>query len=160
MRRIPRDEWINLANYHVWRILKVLEDGGAHSTKEIIGGSSPTITIKYLRLLAGWGLVRYRERQVWPYRKLYTITKLGRALLECYDRIGEIVKVIKGEDILEAIWEPAVQGCPVCNEIFLKNETERVYECPRCGCIFKDGGKILLKPVQEPPRGETHGDQG
>jgi predicted transcriptional regulator len=76
----------------VWRILKALEDSKPHGVREL-SGTNPSTTIRYLRLMTQWGLVQYR----WGFRKkLYSITPLGRRLLECYDQIGEIVKTIRG----------------------------------------------------------------
>jgi len=97
---IPRQEWINLANYQVWRLLKVLQSSKEATIRQIISkaGGSPNTNLAYLYTLAKWRLVKYKElppHSHGSYRKVFSLTPLGVQLLNCYDSIGEIAKKIK-----------------------------------------------------------------
>jgi predicted transcriptional regulator len=96
---IPREEWIDLANYQVWRLLKILQNSKEATVRQIIlrAGGSPNTNLAYLYTLARWGLVKYQEyppHSHGGWRKVFYLTPLGLKLLEYYDGIGEIAKKI------------------------------------------------------------------
>jgi predicted transcriptional regulator len=92
---IPRQEWINLTNYQVWRLLKVLQASKKACVREILSkaGGSPNTNLAYLYSLERWNLVKHKKAK--RNKLVFSITPLGRKVLKYYDGIGEIVKHIR-----------------------------------------------------------------
>jgi DNA-binding HxlR family transcriptional regulator len=95
--RIEKEMWINLANYEVWSILKLLSTGEKKVRDFMEAGLSPNVVLKYLNSMIQWGLVneKWERNNRGIKRRIIFITERGQKLLNCYDAIGEIVKEIR-----------------------------------------------------------------
>jgi DNA-binding HxlR family transcriptional regulator len=95
--RIEKEMWINLANYEVWSILKLLSTGEKKVRDFMEAGLSPNVVLKYLNSMIQWGLVneKWERNNRGIKRRIIFITERGQKLLNYYDAIGEIVKEIR-----------------------------------------------------------------
>lgn len=88
-----RKEWLGIANFSVWRVLKLVEGGKGH-VREIAGvfrGSNTTLE-RTVNNLIQWGFLFENRSKEWPFRRTLSLTKRGIKILNLLDKIGEMVK--------------------------------------------------------------------
>jgi len=97
--RMEREKefWVDLVDFPTWQILRILRFGSQHvrGILRFFSGSTDTLYDR-LHKMEGWNLVEAGKAE--EGRKTYEITGLGGRLLSAYDEVGEIAKMIRGEE--------------------------------------------------------------
>jgi len=90
-----REDWIDISNFDVWQILKILQTKGGEAhvrgIAESFKGSWTTCEV-YINRLVRWRLVEERRE---GKKRILTLTPDGVELLNCLDKIGNIVAKIR-----------------------------------------------------------------
>lgn len=89
-------EWLDITNFNVWQVLRLVEDGKTHIRKMIgiFKGSNTTLE-RTVNSLVRWGLLSENRGQKWPFHRTLGMTKSGMRMLNLLDQIGDIVKQIR-----------------------------------------------------------------
>ncbi|MBW2560777.1 MAG: hypothetical protein JRE40_07980 [Deltaproteobacteria bacterium] len=91
-----RENWIELTDFYIWQLLKILDSGPKHIRDIFKSFSGGTITLEdRVAKLLSYGLITESRLDTFPFRRRLELTERGRRLLELYDRIGEIAKEIR-----------------------------------------------------------------
>lgn len=97
--RQEREHWIELTDFHIWQILKIIEHE-PKAIRQIVteGYSGSCFTLeKTVNQIISYGLVTEKRFNVWPFKRMIKITERGKKVLGLYDRLGNIVGEIKKE---------------------------------------------------------------
>ncbi|MBA7503772.1 hypothetical protein ES706_02393 [subsurface metagenome] len=89
-------EWLNITNFNVWRVLKLVNGGGRHirAIMSLFKGSTFTLGTT-VNSLVRWGLLSEDKEETWPFKRTLALTEDGVKMLGLLDEIGEMVKGIR-----------------------------------------------------------------
>lgn len=91
-----KEEWLNITNFNVWQVLRLIEDGKTHIRKMIgIFKGSNTALERTVNSLVKWGLISEDTEETWPFKRTLALTEDGMKMLDLLDEIGEMVKGIR-----------------------------------------------------------------
>lgn len=89
-------EWLDITNFNVWQVLRLVEDGKTHIRKMIgIFKGSNTVLERTVNSLVRWGLLSEDKEETWPFKRTLVLTEGGMKMLGLLDKIGGMVKEIR-----------------------------------------------------------------
>lgn len=91
-----KKEWLGIANFNVWLVLKLVEEGKSHvrGMASVFKGSNTTLE-RTINNLVRWGFLSENRSKKWPFRRTLSLTERGIKILNLLDKIGEMVKEIR-----------------------------------------------------------------
>lgn len=130
-----KETWVQLTNFYLWSILKVLEQGSKYVRElERTTKIHPNTLELWLERMLKWGLVTDRWGK--QTRRYFEITERGKKLLSAYHQIGEIVAEIRSATM-------KARECPKCGsqnvEFSESNFGISVFKCQFCGEKWSEG---------------------